>query len=83
MNELLKTIFTDIISKEDDCIKIEKYIDTKIQEIVGNYAERLNADELEELRGLLYHVALISEKEGFALGMKYLLKMELSLLSDL
>lgn len=83
MNELLKRIFTEIISKEDDCFKTEKYIDTKIQEIVGNYADKLSADELEELRGLLYHVALISEKEGFVLGMKYLLKMELSLLSDL
>ena len=83
MSELLKRIFTDIISKEDDCFKTDKYIDTKIQEIVENYEERLNADELEELRGLLYHVALISEKEGFVLGMKYLLKMEITLLSDL
>ena len=83
MNELLKRIFTEVISREDDSFATDKYIDSKIQEIVDTYAENLNDDELEELRGLLYQVALIAEQEAFVLGMKYLLKITISLLSDL
>lgn len=83
MNELLKRIFTDVISREDDSFATDKYIDSKVQEIVDNYAEKASDDELEELRSLLYQVALIAEQEGFLLGMKYLLKIGISLLSDL
>ena len=80
---LLKRIFADVISQEEDCVMTDKYIDTKVQLIADNYKEKLTADELEELRGLLYHVSLIAQKEGFVLGMKYLLKITLSLLTDL
>ncbi len=83
MKELLKRIFNDVISREDDSFAANKYIDSKIQEIVDDYKEKLNEDELEELRGLLYHVALISEQEGFLLGMKYLFKFAIALLKDL
>lgn len=83
MSELLKRIFTDVISRETDSFNTDKYIDSEIQEIMASYEELLNADELEELRSLLYQVALIAEKEGFVLGMRYLLKIVLSLLADL
>jgi hypothetical protein len=83
MNELLKRIFADIISRESDSLATDKYIDTKIQEIVDSYAEKVSDDEFEELRGLFYQVALIAEQEGFVLGMRYLLKIAISLLSDL
>ena len=83
MKDLLKRIFADVISQEEDCVMTDKYIDTKVQLIVDNYKEKLGDDELEELRELLYQVALIAEKEGFVLGMKYLFKIVLSLLTDL
>lgn len=83
MNELLKRIFTDVISREDDSFATDKYIDSRVQEIVDNYSKKVSDEELEELRGLLYQVALIAEQEGFVLGMRYLLKMIISLLSDL
>ena len=83
MKDLLKRIFADVISQEEDCVMTDKYIDTKVQLIVDNYKEKLTDDELEELRGLLYQVALIAEKEGFVLGTKYLFKVALSLLTDL
>ena len=84
MNELLKRIFTDIISREDDSFKTDKYIDQQIQEIINEHRHLINSDEeQEELRSLLYETALIAEQEGFVLGMKYLLKIALALLSDL
>ena len=52
MKELLKRIFTDVISREDDSFATDKYIDTKVQEIVDSYAEKASDDELEELRSL-------------------------------
>lgn len=82
MKELLKRIFTDVISREEDSLATDKYIDNKVQEIVDGYAEKLKDEELEELRGLLYQTALIAEQEGFVLGMKYMLKIAISLLSN-
>lgn len=83
MNDLLKRIFTDVVSQEEDSIKADKYMDAEVQKIVDNYKEKLNADELEELRGLLYQVALIAKQEGFVLGMKYLFKIAVPFLKDL
>ena len=83
MDNLLKKIFTDIISQEDDARKSDKYIDMEVQNIVDNYKETINAEELEELRGLLYQTALIAKQEGFTLGMKYMFRIMVSFLKDL
>lgn len=59
------------IKYRNDSINADKNIDAEIQEIVIAYEEKFNAEELEELRGLLYQAALIAEQEGFVLGMRY------------
>ena len=82
MRELLKRIFTDIISQEDDSYTANKYIDSKIQEIADSYNEKFSEAEVEQLRGELYQIAFIAEQEGFLLGMKYLFKIAVSLWKD-
>lgn len=82
MNELLKKIFDNVISYEDDTVEVDRQIDEKIHIIIDQYREKLTDIELEELSGHLYYIALLAEQEGFQLGIKYLLKIAISLLLD-
>ena len=83
MSELLKKIYESVIFDEEDTVQTDKTIDNKVYAITDKYKDQLTIDELEELRGLLYHIALIAKQQGFRLGMKYLLKIIGAIWSDL
>lgn len=65
MNELLNKIFDNVISKEDDSIKMFKNVDEEIDKLIEPYMEQLSDEQLEEIKDLMYGTALIAEQEGF------------------
>lgn len=83
MNKLLKKLFDNVINNEKETIEVNKQIDNRIHTILDQYKEELTEEELEKFSSHLYYVALVAEQEGFQLGMKYLFKIAISLLSDL
>lgn len=71
MDKLLKKIFDDIISYEKDFIKMDAIVNREIEKHTAEYQEKMNREEMEELKNLLYEITKISEREGFFLGIRY------------
>lgn len=71
MDKLLKKIFDDIISYEKDFIEMDAIVNREIEKHTAEYQEKMNREEMEELKNLLYEITKISEREGFFLGIRY------------
>ena len=83
MRELLKKFYQEVISKEEEVIETDRQTNERIEEYISRYDEVFSEKELERLRDCVYYAVLISEREAFYTGMKYTLKIMLSLLTDL
>ena len=82
MKDLLEKLYESVIRQEDDTLDMEKRINDFMKEYISNYDDISEKDK-ERIRDIVYYAVLISEKEAFQLGIKYAVKMLLSLLHDL
>ena len=82
MNELFKKIYENDINQEEDIFQMDKRINDCMEEYISHYDDISEKDK-ERIRDIVYYAVLISEKEAFQLGIKYAVKMLLSLLHDL
>ena len=78
MKRLLRKIFDEIIIYEKDYIEMDAEINKEIDKYITEYIKNMNSEEIEELKNLLYEITKISEREGFFLGLKYVIKVFLS-----
>ena len=83
MNDLLEKIYENVISQEDDILEMDKRITSCIEEYISHYEDDLSKQNMELIWDFIYYAVLTSEKEAFRLGIKYAVKMLLSLLADL
>ena len=83
MKELLMKFYQEVISKEEEVIETDRHTNERIEEYISRYDEVFSEKDMERLRDCVYYVVLISEREAFYTGMKYTLKLMLSLLTDL
>ena len=67
---------------EYNSLDMEKRINDCMEEYISHYDDISEKDK-ERIRDFVYYAVLISEKEAFQLGIKYAVKMLLSLLNDL
>jgi len=82
MNELLKKIYEQVISNEEETIKAGKRVDEWINKLTENYTNQLNSNDMEILKDLMYSVALKAQQEGFQLGMQFTIKIMQELFAD-
>lgn len=82
MNDLLEKIYENVIRQEDDTLDMEKRINDCMEEYISHYDDISEKDK-ERIRDIVYYAVLTSEKEAFQLGIKYAVKMLISLLTDL
>lgn len=83
MKDLLMKIYQEVISKEEEVIETDRQTNERIEEYISRYDEIFSEKDMERLRDCVYYAVLISEREAFYTGMKYTLKIMLSLLTDL
>lgn len=83
MKELLMKFYQEVISKEEEIIETDRQTNERIEEYISRYDEVFSEKDMERLRDCVYYAVLISEREAFYTGMKYTLKIMLSLLTDL
>ncbi len=81
MNTLLKKIFDEFLSEEKDVIESGNQIDNEITNLIEPYKNKLSDNEIEELKTLLHQASYIGKLEGFRLGIKYMFKIVVILLS--
>lgn len=82
MNKLLEKIYENVIRQEVDTLDMEKRINDCMEEYISHYDDISEKDK-ERIRDIVYYAVLVSEKGAFQLGIKYAVKMLLSLLTDL
>ena len=75
MEELLSKIYERIVFYEKDCISLGTEFDRKLATKLAALKGSISDDEMEKLRELLYWVALLEEKDGFRLGVRFTLKL--------
>lgn len=83
MRELLMKFYQEVISKEKEVIETDRRTNERIEEYISRYDEVFSEKDMERLRDCVYYAVLISKREAFYVGMKYTLKIMLSLLTDL
>lgn len=83
MRELLMKFYQEVISKEEEVVETDRQTNERIEEYISRYEEAFSEKDMERLRDCVYYAVLISEREAFYTGMKYTLKIMLSLLTDL
>jgi len=75
MNELLKKIYDNILTYENDVIEIKKgIIDEEVQNTLITYRKKLSETELSELQKLLYSASYAAEHAGFEIGVRFMIK---------
>lgn len=82
MNELLKKIYNNVLVYEEQVTKISKVVDDEINTLIEPYQDKLSDTELEELKDLLSSTALVAEQTGFEIGMRFAIKLIVSMLAD-
>ena len=75
MNALLKKIYDTIVCYEDETINLGKELDKEVNRLVQPYQNLYNEQEMEELKSKLYSISIQSERAGFILGVKWIMKM--------
>ncbi len=83
MKDLLMKFYQEVISKEEEVVETDRQTNERIEEYISRYEEAFSEKDMERLRDCVYYAVLISEREAFYTGMKYTLKIMLSLLTDL
>lgn len=82
MRELFSKIFENTVSKEEDIVQMDKRLDDCMEEYISRYEGHFSEKDMEALRDCVYYAILLTEEEAFHMGMKYTVKMLLSLLEE-
>lgn len=82
MRELFRRIFKNTVSREEDIVQMDKRLNDCMEEYISRYEEHFSEKDMEVLRDCIYYAVLLTEEEAFHTGMKYTVKMLLSLLEE-
>ena len=79
MNDLLKKIYDTMICYDDETINVGKELDEEVNRLVQPYQNLYSEQEMEELKSKLYSISIQSERAGFILGVKWMMKLLLEI----
>lgn len=80
MNETLKKIYDDIVCYEKETVEAGWRIDSEIKDLTHPHEEKLDAEELDELKSIMSQTALVAGREGFEIGVRFALRLLTALL---
>lgn len=83
MSELLLKIYQQVVSNEDEAVEMGMRVGEWVNQFTEPYQNKLNNDEMEKLKDLMYSTAIKAEQEGFQLGIKIFVRLMLELFSEL
>ena len=65
---MLLKIFDNIVCKEPEYAEKGKRYDLEVEKIIAPLHEKMTAEEVEEIRGLIYKATYYAQRDGFVLG---------------
>jgi len=81
MSELMKKIYEEVIQHERAAVETVKRVDAWVDKLAAPYKQRLDAEQSELLRDLMYSAAVKAEEEGFQLGIRIMAELMLEMLA--
>ena len=80
MNETLQKIYDNIVCYEKETVEAGWRIDDEIKNLTQPHEKELDAEELDELKSIISQTALVAEREGFEIGVRFAIKLLTALL---
>ena len=79
MSELLIEIYTHLMERDSNAIKMQNKVNQEMERMLIPYKSNLTEEEKEKMYSFLYDVLYIAEREGTMYGIKLMLKLLLEL----
>ena len=79
MSDLWLEIYSHLMERDEDALKMQKIINTEMERLLIPYKGKLTEEENEKLNCLLYDIVNTTQKEAIIYGMKLVAKFILKL----
>ena len=74
MERLLSEIYEKVIYASDMYNELNQIFDEEVENLIQPLKDQISAEELDELRGLIYSASFTAEKNGFYMGVHTAMK---------
>jgi len=74
MEDLLTKIYKSVVCNESDSVRAGEKYDYHVNQLIEQYADKMNEEEVEFLGERIYDVAYVIEFGGFVLGVQFAMK---------
>jgi len=74
MEQLLEEIYEKAIYASDMYNQLNQKFDEEVETLIQPLKDQISAEELDELRGLIYSASFVAEKNGFMMGVHVAVK---------
>lgn len=68
MERLLSEIYEKVVYASDMYNELNQTFDEEVENLIHPLKDKISAEELDELRGLIYSASFAAEKNGFYMG---------------
>lgn len=68
MEQLLEEIYEKVVYASDVYNQLNQKFDEDVETLIQPLKDQISAEELDELRGLIYSTSFVAEKNGFKMG---------------
>ena len=74
MEQLLSEIYEKVVYASDIYNELNQKFDEEVENLIQLLKEKISAEELDELRALMYSASFVAEKNGFYMGVHVAVK---------
>ena len=74
MEQLLEEIYEKVVYASDEYNQLNQKFDEEVETLIQPLKDQISAEELDELRGLIYSASFVAEKNGFKMGVHVAVK---------
>ena len=74
MEQLLSEIYEKVVYASDIYNELNQRFDEEVESLIQPLKEKISAEELDELRALMYSASFVAEKNGFYMGVHVAVK---------
>ena len=74
MEQLLSEIYEKVVYASDIYNELNQKFDEEVGNLIQPLKEKISAEELDELRALMYSASFVAEKNGFYMGVHVAVK---------
>ena len=74
MEQLLEEIYEKAIYGSDLYNELNQKFDEEVENLIQPLKDQISAEELDELRGLIYSASFVAEKNGYMMGIHVAVK---------